>query len=1032
MTRYRSQQFPQSPPRGFALVLALMLMAFVLLLLLSITTLVQVETRAATINLEQLRARESARLALMLAIGELQQHAGPDQRVTARADILGDGNFAPEAKFWTGVWDTTDPSAAPTWLVSGQNVDPANSPVGQMQLVGAGSAGTDVTQHVYAPQIEVVDRAGNTSEEIAWWISDEGIKASVGRAPLNQRPTPNFVADNSIPALNTMLSSAHGLEDIFTDYDRFTSNDATTFDRISSLEQLFGQTDFRDANTWKLSTENEFHCITPLSLGVLASVLPNPKGGLMQDLSLFPKLINSEFETIIERAAATANQKSTAATDIDALRQFVNLRGLDNLGTLADGEIAEPIIPILSNFMMGFTIRSESPVSSHPNFYLRMRFFCELWNPYTSGLQMKDASGNDLDLELEITGLPTVIVEKTTGTLSSSPPINLQNLLQDPGNPDGAVIVRLRYDQQHDWLPGQTKNWTGVDATTAHRSSPYDSQLTNSKAWYDPNNNLGGSTGIDTGTPRLSGNIRHTSTETNTLSVKVYAINDAINYRSFLSELSGIEYQAVSTRPTGYSSTHSGATFGYHFILRGPQLSGADSEYYRGLWLKDHDPRNPTPSFNSNWHLDNEPSNNIGSAYAPVKDGISPLPLPDPSEINETNNTINTVIFRRIWDRSNSNIFPVTDGKFNKLWQDAPLFELPRERPLALASLQHLYFHNERPNKVGNSWGDRGNINTLSWFDRYYFSGLSRTDVPSDYDSDRGLPNPTLVTHQLDNPEAQITRWQTASSSEANQSCELAQSSLVINRFNLNSTSVTAWKAVLGSLRINQWNYLDYPEDTSDLSTLTVKQDTRMRMFSRFSQSLSETYEAPQTPAFEGLEPVAPSAYYRRGARHFDADEIEKFATEIVRRIKIQTKPFLSMEAFLAEQSTGNGSLLEQAIATVFASDGRQQWDHQWETEGTRSSASEIIDIDHFSPGFLTQADVMTAIGPILAPRSDTFKIRARSQSYSPQGTVIGTATIEATLQRTPDTVDLNTPIHEPAKRTLKLISLRWLTDNEI
>jgi hypothetical protein len=1031
MNRRRSQSLLQGQANGFALVLALMLMAFVLLLLLSITTLVQVETRAATIGLEQLRARESARLALMLAIGELQQHIGPDQRVTARADILGEGNFAPEAKFWTGVWDTTDPSAAPAWLVSGENPTPNQAPAPSLQLVGAGSAGSDSTQHVYAPQIEVLDRSGNVAEALAWWISDEGVKASVGTLPLNQRTSPNVATNHSIPALDTMLSSVHGLEDLFTDYDRFRSNDATTLNRISSLEQLFAQADFQDPSTWRLASENQFHCVTPLSLGVLASVLPAPNGGLMQDLSLFPKLINSEFETIIERAAITAATTSTAATDLGALRQFVNLRGLDDLGPLTDGKLAEPITPILSNFMMGFTIRSESPVSSHPNFYLRMRFFCEFWNPYTSGLRMTDTNGNHLDLELEITGLPTVIVEKTTGTRSSSPPIDLQDRLKDPANPDGAVIIRLRYDQQHDWLPGQTKNWTGIDATTTNSSSPYVSLLTESKAWNDASHNLGGSTGIDTGIPRLSGSIRHTSTGSNTLSVKVYAINHAIHYRSLLTELNGIEYQAVSTRPTGYASTHSGATFGYHFILRGPHFSAADPEYYRGLWLREHDPRNPRPSFNSEWYLDNDPSKHMGSAYAPVKDGISPLLLPDPSEINETNNTINTVIFRRLWDRSNSNVFPVTDGKFNKLWQDAPLFELPRERPLALASLQHLYFHNERPNKVGNSWGDQGEINTLSWFDRYYFSGLSRTDTSSHYASNLELPNPILATLQLDNPHAQITRWQTAESSDSNQARELAQRSLVVNRFNLNSTSVAAWKAVLGGLRINQWHYLDYPEDTSDLSALTLKQETRARMFARFSHSLAETYEAPQTPAFEGIEPVAPSAYYRRGARHFDADEIEQLAQEIVARLKAQALPFLSMEAFLAEQSAGNGSLMEQAIATVFAPNGRQQWDHRWETEGIRGDASEIIDIDHFSPGFLTQADVMTAIGPMLAPRSDSFKIRASAQSYAPEGTVVGSATIEATFQRIPATVVPNTPMNEPAERQLKLTSLRWLTEHE-
>jgi hypothetical protein len=1012
---------------GFALVLALGLMAFVLVLLLTVTALVRVETRASSIGLQSLQARESARLALMIAIGELQKHAGPDQRVTARADILGDDNIDPSAKFWTGIWDTTDSSADPVWLVSGEDPDPDNLPSEVMQLVGSGSAGSDSTQYVYAPIVEVLDTSGQVTDEIAWWISDEGVKASVGQLPLNLRTTPNFIADTSASSLHTMLSTSQGIEDIFTGYNRFTSTNAKKLDRVTSLGQLSGQSDFQDETQWNLSSESQFHAVTPISLGVLASVLPNSNGGLMQDLSLFPKLISSEFEDIINRAAATANDNSTAATNVEALRQFVDLRGLDDLGTLTDGELASPVAPILSNFMMAFTIRSESPVSSNPNFYLRMRFFCELWNPFTSGLKMEDDNGNDLDLELEITGLPSIEVEKTTGTPSTSLPINLQDLLKDPLNSNGAVTIRLNYDQSEEWLAGQSKNWTGVDSATATGSSPYDSVITESKSWNDSSNSLGGSTGIDTGIPRLSGDIRHTSSGTNSIEIKVYSVNTATNARSLLTELEGIEYQPVSTRLSGYSSTHSGATFGYHFILRGPQLSTADTEYYRGRWLKDHDPRNPSPAFNSDWHLDNDSTYGTGSAYAPVRDGISPLPIPDPAEINETTNTINTVIFRRIWDRSQG-----INLLYDKLWQDAPLFELPRERPLSLASLQHLYFHNERPFQVGNSWGDKGTIDTLAWFDRYYFSGFSRIDNPNDYESEVGLPNPTLLAYQFENPETAIADWQTASSDDSTKSLELAQNALVMNRFNLNSTSVAAWKAVLGGLRINNWDYLDYPEDSSNLSTLALAQDTKVRIFSRFSQSLAETYKAPQTPSFEETEPVAPSAYYRRGARHFDADEIESFAQEIVRKIKEKGTPFQSMEAFLSEQSSGNGSLLEQAIETVFAPSGRQQWDHQWETEGIRGPTSEIIDIDHFSPGFLTQADVMTAIGPMLAPRSDTFKIRARAQSFSKQGSPTNTAIIEATLQRTPEPVDTNALIDTPTSRTLKILSIRWLSDDEI
>ena len=126
--KYRS-----ASTHGFALVIALSLMAFILLLILSITTLVRVETQSANIQLAQLEARMNAQLGALVALGDLQRYTGPDQRVTARSDILlapGVGGIAGQSR-WTGVWSskeiTNDPidtvdgldDRQARWLVSG-------------------------------------------------------------------------------------------------------------------------------------------------------------------------------------------------------------------------------------------------------------------------------------------------------------------------------------------------------------------------------------------------------------------------------------------------------------------------------------------------------------------------------------------------------------------------------------------------------------------------------------------------------------------------------------------------------------------------------------------------------------------------------------------------------------------------------------------------------------------------------------------------------------------------------------------------
>jgi hypothetical protein len=254
---------------------------------------------------------------------------------------------------------------------------------------------------------------------------------------------------------------------------------------------------------------------------------------------------------------------------------------------------------------------------------------------------------------------------------------------------------------------------------------------------------------------------------------------------------------------------------------------------------------------------------------------------------------------------------------------------------LSLASLQHIYIHNERPFQVGNSWGSEGAINTSSWFDRYYFSGFSRSDDPVDLDPTGAPPNPSLtLVGKL--PRARLSSWQSEGAADPVAAQAPSERLMVANRFNLNSTSIPAWKVVLGSLRLNGWTFLDYPEDdTSDLSNLRVATTNRPATFARFSHSLAETYEAPATPQFDGSEPVSPSAFYRHGARRLSEKQLENLATEIVGLLKSRATPFTSMEAFLSADSSGS-SLLERVISNVLAPTGQQQWFHDWELSQTQ------------------------------------------------------------------------------------------------
>lgn len=120
--------------------------------------------------------------------------------------------------------------------------------------------------------------------------------------------------------------------------------------------------------------------------------------------------------------------------------------------------------------------------------------------------------------------------------------------------------------------------------------------------------------------------------------------------------------------------------------------------------------------------------------------------------------------------------------------------------------------------------------------------------------------------------------------------------------------------------------------------------------------------------------------------------------------------------------STGKTqSLLEKAIADV----------------GLNSAIPE------FSSQWLTQGDIMTALAPVLFPRSDTFVIRSYGEAVNPTtGATEGRAWCEVTVQRVPEyfdktqpeetaSADLN-PLNQRYGRRFKVISFRWLTRSDI
>ncbi|NCG08165.1 MAG: hypothetical protein GWO81_01120 [Verrucomicrobia bacterium] len=308
-----STTLPASSKGGFALVIALSLMSFVLLLVLSLSTLLQVENRTASTSAGQLEARLNAQLGAMIALGDLQRYTGPDQRVTARSDILlapGEIGLAGQER-WTGVWSAkdSDPNVPgyqfdfldqadgledhkARWLVSGENPD-VFAPVGGTtvalatvgrSVIDKSNNGTDDTVRVETEAI--LGSGNNVSGRYAYWVSDEGIKARVNLAdPHLESSDPdalyyrNAMAQVADP---TAVSNYEGNQILSATNSRWkqASLDPASITSVKNIPMFLGS-DLGNAKPDGVNREF-FHDFTVHSSGVLANV---KDGGLKRDLS---------------------------------------------------------------------------------------------------------------------------------------------------------------------------------------------------------------------------------------------------------------------------------------------------------------------------------------------------------------------------------------------------------------------------------------------------------------------------------------------------------------------------------------------------------------------------------------------------------------------------------------------------------------------------------------------------------------------------------------------------------------------------
>ncbi|MET0263783.1 MAG: hypothetical protein ABW223_12845, partial [Rariglobus sp.] len=351
-------------------------------------------------------------------------------------------------------------------------------------------------------------------------------------------------------------------------------------------------------------------------------------------------------------------------------------------------------------------------------------------------------------------------------------------------------------------------------------------------------------------------------------------------------------------------------------------------------------------------------------------------------------------------------------------------------------------------------------INRALW-DRYFVSTVPNRGTGTL--ADASITPGTALPAVLPNPRHVPYGDATVAPATMRDADKAAAHLLIAGGLNINSTSEQAWRAVLGGN--NQLSY-----DPTGANTGGTAHNKAV--FSRFSKPTTNS-----------------TASVWQGYRKLTDEQIARFAKNIVAEIR-NRGPFVSIGDFVNRRLSDNGTFpltndkrlkgtLQAALdatptGTEAINDGTaatapnptnplnsplvsltypNAFATGSATGGAPTTTAPYSAVSAFAPQFLTQADVLSAIGNNLSARSDTFVVRTYGEvrdyvnSTATNPVITGRAWCEAVVQRIPDYVDssinsevsLDTLPNSTAKTTnqkfgrkFKIVSFRWLTSNDI
>lgn len=1147
---------------GFALVSTLSLMILLTVVAVGLLSLSAISLRASAGSEAISRADANARMALILAIGELQKEAGDDRRITADASILDKSVPQPQL---VGVWSSWSPNAAArpdqtavpydekkislfrTWLASSPDpqapherdwaqTEPSANDPRWIPLFTPSRSGIELTAQSVAMPLG----------GMAWAISQENTKAKINVAG----PETDVGAATNF-ALQAQRRPSLALSEILKQPLRDWNSRAS---RLLSFNQVVLDSDLSTADP--LSTLRSGASYTVHSQGLLTDAV---KGGLKSDLSLAFEMNDSDFakpswdgvpnpfrtsrpefgftstasydgqqalfkpltdnpivSSRINYGVASLSFRFYAAAvpTFDHLRSFYRIPhhlyggSLSVVAERGSDHVAAVTAPPITNTYLApnnpppgdDSTLSIRPVLNRMIYLLSMQLddldqvqlvitpVISLWNPYNTRLEIEGAVAYPwMDLPFQL-----IWDRKTPNQPVVTEPIGMadamgkqfesrgQSRQVDPyffcemtANGDGNTSTPIRFE------PGEIRVFYPVSATPLNfKRRGTNAERTIRMRPADDISGVNKRGGFQVSMQQADGLANH--------GLAKYQVKPTDEIRVALRDISAIGagrgqyHYFVSLEDAARIKNPADSTRGQAItdvqilrLISAVNTIASPWRTYNELKFGDPIPFGVIETFHRTANTSvggqavadliyttNPRNASINHQLANGSFTVAPHFQSTLRTTPSFDDAIQTSFDGRksFWGPSHSSA-----GKSN-----LPFFAIPREPLLSLAAFQHADLSSSTfapANQFGNSWAsaylsrdktgflkpggaqspevpiyDSAYLTNEALWDSYFFSGAAPRIRPAA----NGRP-PTAWHNPIANiekPLSQVIRDFVKAHSEnplANNRMRLVTSGLaeeeLIDRlldpagctriaahltvdgaFNINSTDVEAWVALLTGLRGEA-----------------------------FEVEGGEPPPADRTAMPRSRNPTGKADDNWNGFRTLADSEIRSLAENLVEEVR-KRGPFLSLAEFVNRRvensALGLNGAIDAAVHGVNLNAQAKQSPFTTENYPVESQNNIIRDTGVGIPGYLTQADVLQSLAPVITCRSDTFTVRGYGEACDPSGKVIARSWYEVIVQRMPDFVDPSeasdsaisslSPVNQSFGRRFEIISLRRVPRSEL